>query len=115
MGPLRGRLTRARGSALAAACAPMLLPARAVAGVCETVRPGWDGTPVSALQEAAYLFSTPLSLILLLATALAVRLRSQWGVLAVCLGWSGLVTFHAFFDPTAGAAMAEGCAGSPVL
>ncbi len=103
MGSLRG------GLSLAA------LPLPAWAGVCEDLRPGWDGAPVSAWQEAIILFLSPLSIALLIATLVALRFRSSWGVLAVCAGWSLLVSVIAFFDPTGGQGAAEGCVGSPVV
>jgi len=106
MGPLRGGVIAA------------LLPAPAMAGVCEAFRPGWSGSPVGPWAEAAALFGSPASLVLLLATAIVMRLRSQWGAAAVCVAWSLLVSAFTFFDPTGGqraAAMAEGCVGSPVV
>lgn len=95
-----------------------LLPLPALAEVCDKVRPSWDGTPVSALTEAVFILGSPASLVLLLATALVVRFRSSWGAVAVCVGWSMLVSAFTFFDPTGGlrtAAAAEGCIGSPSL
>lgn len=96
----------------------VLLPGPAWAGACAELRPGWDGTPVSAWAEAVALLGSPLSLILLVATALALRFRSQWGALAVCVAWSFLVSGFTVFDPTGGAreaAMTEGCVGSPAI
>ena len=93
------------------------LPTAAWAKVCDKERPDWNGTPVMAVGEAIALFSNPVSLVLLLVTALAVRFRSQWGALAVCLAWTGWVSLIAFMD-TGGirsAALAEGCIGSPTL
>ncbi|MCR9114981.1 MAG: hypothetical protein NXH84_17005 [Rhodobacteraceae bacterium] len=95
-----------------------MLPLPAWAGVCETLRPTWDGTPVSAWQEAIWLLGTPISLFLLLASALVIRFRRSWAALAVILAWSFLVSAFTFYDPTGGqrtAAAAEGCVGSPVL
>ena len=86
--------------------------------VCDTLRPGWDGAPTGAISEAVALFTSPAALVLLAATAIAARLRNQWGALGVCLGWSILVSAYTFFDPTGGArtaGMAEGCVGSPVV
>jgi len=88
------------------------------AGICATFRPGWDGAAVSAWAEAATLFASPAALVLLLASALVIRLRHAWGAAAVCLGWSALLSVLTFLDPTGGrraAAMAEGCVGSPVV
>ena len=95
--------------------APLLiLPSPAVAQSCADLRPGWDGAPVSAFSEALLLFSTPLSLILLLATAIVLRLRSNWGALGIAIGWSLQVYLVTFVLPP-DAARAEGCVGSPVL
>lgn len=108
MGPVRGTLT------LLAA----LLPGPALARACDTLRPGWDGTPSTALAEALHLFASPAALLLLAATAIVLRFRSQWGGVAVCVGWSLLVSAVTFFDLTGGqraAAMAEGCIGRPTL
>ena len=106
MGPVRGGLILAP-----------LLPAAAAAAVCETERPGWDGTPATGLGEALAQFTSPLALVLLVASALALRRRSQWGGLAVTLLWAALVSVVAFVDPGGrrALAMAEGCIGSPTL
>ena len=106
MGPVR------RGLILAA-----LAPGAAFAGACETLRPGWDGTPATSVSEALFLASTLPALILFLATALALRFRSQWGGLAVVCLWTAFVTVLSMVDPTGlqAPAMAEGCVGSPGL
>ncbi len=94
------------------------MPMPAWAQVCETVRPNWDGGPVSAWSEAILILGSPASLVLLIASALVLRFRSSWGALAVCVAWSFLVSAFTFFDPTGGmrtAAAAEGCIGSPAL
>ena len=49
------------------------LPTAAWAKVCDKERPDWNGTPVTAVGEAIALFSNPVSLVLLMVTALAVR------------------------------------------
>ena len=95
-----------------------LLPTQALASACDTIRPSWDGGDVGALAEAITLFSSPISLILLLSTALVFRFRSSWGALAACLAWSFLITAVTFFDPAGGVrtlAEAEGCVGPPWL
>jgi hypothetical protein len=93
------------------------LPTIAGAGVCDTQYPDWDGTPATMLSEALAQFTSPLALILLVASALALRFRSQWGGLAVTLLWAGLVSMIAFFDPggTRTQAMTEGCVGPATL
>ena len=104
MGPLR------RGLILT------LLPGPALADACATVRPGWDGTQVSTWTEAVALFTSPAAVILLVISALALRLRSQWVSLGAFVGWGILVSTYTFLDPTGGtrpAAMAEGCVGTP--
>ncbi|MDJ0826489.1 MAG: hypothetical protein QNJ16_13380 [Rhodobacter sp.] len=105
MGSLR------RGLILAA------LPTQAVAEACATVRPDWDGSPMSTLSEALFLVTTVPVLVLLLATLAALRFRSQWGGLAVVVLWTALVTFLTMVDPSGlqAASRAEGCVGSPAL
>lgn len=97
--------------AFAATAAP------AFAEVCDKARPNWDGTPVSSFQEAIFLFSTIPSLSLVLATAIALRYRSQWGGLAVVVLWTILITMVTATDPTGAGefAVREGCVGSPAL
>ena len=105
MGPVRGGLIL---------CA---LPGVAWAEVCDKVRPGWDGAPVSALGEALGLFLSPAGLILLALSIFAVRFHAQWAGLAVVLLWTVFVTIVTMADPTGirPQAMAEGCVGSPTL
>ncbi len=109
MGPIRRRLTG--GGAL-------LCPAPAWAEVCADLRPNWDGTTVTAWGEFLYLLQTPIVLVLIVATALAVRLRSEWGGLAVVVGWS-LATFLATHWGDTGAirtaGLNEGCVGNAAL
>lgn len=107
MGPLR------RGLITAAA----LLPGPAWAEACATVRPGWDGVPVTAWGETLALFSTPAALFLLAASVTAIALRSAIGALVVCLMWSTLTTIIVATDPTGlrDQARIEGCTASPAL
>ncbi len=109
MGPIRRRLIL--GGAL-------LYPAPLWADACSALRPAWDGTPVTAWGELLFLLQTPIVLLLIIATALAVRFRSEWGGLAVVVGWS-LSTFLATGwggDGTIrAAAMNEGCIGNATL
>ncbi|SIT84684.1 hypothetical protein SAMN05421665_1903 [Yoonia rosea] len=109
MGPVR------RGLICAAALAA---PLPAWAEVCTQQRPGWDGVPVTALGELLFLLQTPIVLILIIATALAVRFRSEWGGLVVVVGWS-LSTFLATgwgsTGDTRALAMSEGCIGNSTL
>lgn len=102
MGPLRAGVIIA---------APRATPA------CDATRPDWDGTAVTAMDEALFLAATPAVLVLILASALAIRFRHQWGALAVVLGWTGVVSLIAMGDPTGQrvAQAAEGCLGSPSL
>jgi hypothetical protein len=93
-----------------------LMPGAAWAQSCAVQRPDWDGTSVSAVQEAVFLASSPAALILLLGTVVAIRFKSQWGALAVVLGWTAFVTFLTMLAPASRkVAMAEGCVGSPAL
>lgn len=94
------------------------LPGPAIAEVCERVRPNWDGSPVSLWSETVMLLGTPISLFLILSTALAFKFRSSWGALAVFVGWSFAVATVTFWDPTGGlreTARLEGCIGTPTL
>ncbi len=108
MGSLR------RGVILATA-----LPGTAMAGVCDKVRPLWDGSaPATLWDEFIGLAGTPVSLALILGSALAFRFRSQWGGLAVVVGWTIWVSVIAFYggdDAITAQAVAEGCIGSPAL
>ncbi|WP_094020245.1 hypothetical protein [Maliponia aquimaris] len=104
-----------RGIALALT---VLAPTSALAEACAQARPGWDGTPADALSETLYLASSLPSVVLIVATALALRFRSKWGGLAVVCGWSILISLLVFdSDPTGVRQMAtnEGCIGSPTL
>lgn len=94
-----------------------LISTPAVAEVCDKLRPDWDGEPVSAIGVAISLFASPISLILLIATAFAIRFRSQWGALAVVLGWTVNVSLISMVDPggVRQIARVEGCIGSPAL
>ncbi|MEL7090301.1 MAG: hypothetical protein AAFN94_01065 [Pseudomonadota bacterium] len=111
MGPIRRRLI-ACSSAFSALIATPLW-----ADVCATERPGWDGAPVTAWGEALTLFVSPLGLLLLALSVLAVRLRWQWIGLGTILGWTVFITIVTMADPTGqrAPAMAEGCIGPPTL
>ena len=93
------------------------LAAPALAEVCDKERPGWDGTPATAVTEAIALFSTPLGLFLLIATAITLRFRNAWGGLATTVGWTGFITIVVSADPSGvqGFAISEGCIGPPTL
>lgn len=87
-----------------------------MAEICSVQRPDWDGVPVTAVQETLSLASTPVVLILLLLSALAIRFKSQWGVLVLVVLWTILVSFLSIFAPNARTVgMTEGCIGSPAL
>lgn len=107
MGPLRGGLTLALS----------FTGTGALAQACETLRPDWEGAPVTLWQEALYLFSTPPALVLILASLIVIRLRHAWGALIVVVLWSLLTTLISMADPTGlqNLARAEGCMGSPAL
>ncbi|MGJ8621285.1 MAG: hypothetical protein ACSHW1_00805 [Yoonia sp.] len=109
MGPVR------RGLIAAIAC---LGPAPAWAAACDLVRPAWDGMPVGAVGELLFLLQSPMVLVMILGTALAVRFRSEWGGLVVVVGWSivtYLITGWGDGDGTMAQAAAEGCVGSAWL
>lgn len=100
----------------------LLIPSLARAEVCGKERPFWDPATgrATALDEALHFAASPLTLILLVATALAIRFKSSWAGLAVVCGWSGfvgLITFGNNSDPTGihQIALQEGCIGSPAL
>ena len=95
-----------------------LTPLSAYAGVCETLSPGWvPGTSVSILQQTITMLAMPVSLALLIASALMFRLKAQWGSLAVIIGWAAWITALTTDSAiaTRHAARLEGCAASPAL
>ena len=98
---------------------PFLMPTQAWAAACDTLRPGWaPGTSVSAFDEMLALFGTPPSLVLVLATALALRFRHKWAGLAVVVLWSTWLTVVAVLGrggEIQQMAVAEGCLGPPTL
>ncbi|EBA13206.1 hypothetical protein RCCS2_04954 [Roseobacter sp. CCS2] len=82
------------------------------------MRPNWDGAPVTAFGEFLYLLQTPVVLLLIIATALAVRFRSEWGGLVVVVGWSlstFLVTGWGADGDLQALAMTEGCVGNSTM
>lgn len=85
--------------------------------VCSNLRPDWDGTPVSMLSETGALLASPISLLLMIATLGALRYKSQWGSVAIAVGWSVYTAFLTTLDPGDQLANAriEGCLGSPSL
>lgn len=118
MGPVRGMIARHLWAAMLA----VLLPGPALAGACASLRPGWSaGTQATGWTEMLHCFSSLPALVLLIATALAIRFRSQWGGLIVTVLWSLLVFLvvrDRFGDDPTGlrqSAFAEGCLGSPTL
>lgn len=93
------------------------LPGAAWAEVCDKERPNWDGTGVTAFGEALTLFTTPVALVLLAFTLIALRFRSQWMGLGAVIGWAGFIALITTADPTGirDFAINEGCIGSPTL
>ena len=63
------------------------------------------------------LSTTPVTLLLLAITLIALRFRNQWLGLAAVLGWTGFVALITTLDPTGvrNLAVAEGCIGPPTL
>ena len=94
-----------------------LTPGTAWAQSCADQRPNWvPGTEVTMLGEAFALLSSPFSLVLLIATVLCFRFRSQWGAVLVVVLWTALISLITFADAGGRAAgIAEGCIGSPTL
>ena len=96
----------------------MLAASPSYAEVCAQMRPNWTpGVPASAWDELIALMSTPPSLVLILASLIAVRFAHQWGALVVVLLWTLWVSLVAMSSPDAArlAALQEGCIGSPTL
>ncbi|MEO9684727.1 MAG: hypothetical protein ABJR46_03055 [Tateyamaria sp.] len=93
------------------------LPGAAWAEICDKERPNWDGTDVTAIGEAFTLFTTPVALVVLAFTIIALRFRNQWMGLGAVLGWTGFIALITTADPTGtrNLAIAEGCIGSPTL
>lgn len=103
---------------LLAAALTALTPLPAFAGVCETLNPDWvAGSSVSLLQQTISMLAMPVSLLLLIASAVMFRLRAQWGALAVIIGWASWITALTTQTAIAArrAAQLEGCAASPAL
>ncbi len=103
---------------LIAAVLTALFPLPAFAGVCETLNPDWvAGTSVSLLRQTISMLAMPVSLLLLVASAVMFRLRAQWGALVVIIGWAGWITALTTQTAIAArhAAQLEGCAASPAL
>ncbi len=68
------------------------------------------------VDEAIALFSSPFALVLLVASALCLRFKSQWGGVVVVVLWTALISLITFADAGGRAAgVAEGCIGSPTL
>lgn len=110
MGSFRRQLIASVGMLVAAG------PAQAA--TCAQMRPNWTpGVPASAWDELIALMSTPPSLVLILASLLAIRFAHQWGALIVVLLWTLWVSFVAMSapDPDRLAGIQEGCIGSPTL
>ncbi|MEM9580049.1 MAG: hypothetical protein AAF891_05130 [Pseudomonadota bacterium] len=85
--------------------------------ICLALRPGWDGTPATALSEFLALAGAPATLVLLALSLICVRLRSQWGSLALVVAWSLYASVLTMLDPGGllAAGRAEGCVGSATL
>jgi len=128
MGPVRGMSTppgtirRRAWRRLLPAPALGMMPGPALAQACAAMRPNWSpGTQATGWTEALHYFSSVPALVLLIATALAIRFRSQWGGLLVTVLWSALVALvvlERFGDDPDGlrkSAFLEGCLGSPTL
>ena len=93
------------------------MPSAAVAEVCDKLRPGWDGAPITALQETLSLMATLPSVVLILATLVVLKFRHAWAALGVVVLWTGWVSLISMYDPDGAQELArrEGCVGSPTL
>ncbi len=85
--------------------------------ICTLSRPDWNGIPVTGLQEALALATSPAALVLFAFTILSIRFRNQWAALVTLVLWAGYVSLLTMIDPTKTRALAqaEGCIGSPTL
>lgn len=92
-------------------------PTTLLAEVCDKERPHWNGSPVSAVQEAIILFTQPTQIILLAATLLLIcrRARIECGLLALI--WAAFIPslLTRDLDDITWEAAQEGCIGNPVL
>jgi hypothetical protein len=84
---------------------------------CATLRPGWDGTPATALSEALALLLSPMGLFVGAALAVAVLFRHALGVTLAAVIWAFFL--YSLVGPDPGGiraeAMAEGCMAPPTL
>ena len=107
MGPVRARLI----AALA-----LLVPAPALAEVCDKLRPGWmpGSPPVGWLGETLFTFTSPPGLLLLALFALAMWRGWRWLLVIVTLAAVALafLLFLGNSAEMAAAARTEGCIGS---
>ena len=105
MGSIRRRLTIA---------ALLAMPSSAMADICAIRTPDWDGTQQSAWAELLNSLQSPMTLFLIITTAVVIKFRSQWGGLAIVVAWSGLIAIlmasESYWE-----GVAEGCIGSPSL
>lgn len=85
--------------------------------VCTTLRPSWEGTPATAISEAILLLGAPVTLVLLAASLICIRFRSQWGALACVVAWSLYTAVLTMIDPGGmlAAGRSAGCVGSAAL
>lgn len=116
-GATASKSIRYRAAGVALATTLLIAPTSALSQSCAQHRPNWTpGDQVSALSEAVALFGSPVALVLLLATALCLRFRHQWGAVVIVVLWTVLVSLVTFTDAGGRAAgTAEGCIGSPSL
>ena len=107
MGPVRARLI----AALA-----LLVPAPALAEVCDKLRPGWvpGSPPVGWFGETLFTFTAPPALLLLALFALAMWRGWRWLLVLVSLAAFALafLLYVGNGAEMAAAARSEGCIGS---
>jgi len=88
-----------------------LFPQTALAQICDQI-----DVHTTIWSETLALAMSPLCLLLLAGTLLAVRFKSKWGGAVLVLGWAALVTQVSMFPGSVIAAgRQEGCLGSPAL
>ena len=111
MGPVRARLIAAL-----ALLVPVLIPAPALAEVCDKLRPGWEpgSAPVGWLGETLFIFTSPPGLLLLALFALAMWRGWRWLLVIVTLAAVALafLLYTGNGAEMAVAARIEGCIGS---
>ena len=92
-------------------------PSSALIDACASVRPSWDGMPVSLLYETLFLFTTLPVLGLLFVTAIAIWSRIRWVAFIASALWLFAISIMLTADlhDIRWEARTEGCIGSEAL